>query len=342
MIFLRGKVSLQELLKYLGAKVRNHLNIVPRKDYQISSVLPITIEDYLLLLQCIHSKTNFKLQDVQPNIIKQKIADEGTRSEFVARLFIGILNLREAAFHGQSNTDKFDEIYHSIVMSLWEIKTTVQEIKDLVFEHTRKVSQGEIARISGASVQIDVSIDRELKKQVKSFLNEAVRVFKHEIQQLIKFFNIDMGFLYHQPDSFQTGIEKIRLSHPLLATYLYETRCNWSERLMTSRNALEHKGWQLPNINYSIKDNVIQVKQPEIADQPITEFVEFSFEQLIAFAEEITVYCFQTRMPEGVSFQEIPLTQREHGLPLRFRVAIVTDKESKWTINYSKEIFKEK
>lgn len=79
---------------------------------------------------------------------------------------------------------------------------------------------------------------------------------------------------------------------------------------MNSRNAVEHKGWQLPNINYSIKDNVIQVKQPDIGGQPVTEFVKFIFEQFIAFAEEITVYCFQTRMPEAISFQEIPLTQR--------------------------------
>jgi len=60
----------------------------------------------------------------------------------------------------------------------------------------------------------------------------------------------------------------------------------------------------------------------EHKDQPVTQFVRFILDRLTCFVEEITVHCLQAKMPNGTSFIELPLSNRNFEMPLRFRVAM--------------------
>jgi len=63
-ILLRGNMTLQGLIVFLGGKIRNSSSTIRRGDIEISSILPITEADYLQLIQIIQRQTSsfFKSQ----------------------------------------------------------------------------------------------------------------------------------------------------------------------------------------------------------------------------------------------------------------------------------------
>lgn len=339
-ILLKGKIPLEGLLIYLGEKANNRLAPIKRDILQISSVLPITKEDYLLMLQRIQTQTPFKLEKPEISIVKQKIADEGANSPFVARLLIGIPILREAIFHVQYKRDGFDNIFHTLIMKLWSLKTTAQETLHVFSEHSEKIHQKSIVCLEENAVRISESIDQKLKKNVDGFINEALRIFKQGMQNLTKFFDVNIGFLYQKSDAFYKGLENQKITDPNFAFYLAETR-KWSEKLVEIRNKMEHEWWELPNIAYSISGDSVHIDEPIILEQPLTIFIPFMLDRLSCFVEEVTVYCMQKKLPNGISLMEIALKQRKPELPLRFRIITVMNNTIPWSINYNSNIFEQ-
>lgn len=340
-ILLRGKIPLQGLLVFLDDKIQGRLSTVTRGELQISSILPISQADYLLFLQRVQHQTNFTLQKIETKIIKQKFADEGTSSPFMARLFIGILTLSDAVFQEQSKRNEFDNIYNTIIMDLCSIRTTLQEIVKLFSEHVEKVVQGKIVKIDENSIHVNEDINSELRKQVGIFIYSAARILKNGMQALAKFFNINIGFLFQKDNAFLQGIEKFEAFKPDLAHYIREAR-KWSDRLNQTRNNIDHPLWQLPNVEYLNNSNSIQVEEPQVSGQPVTEFVKFIFDRLICFIEDVTMYCIQAKLPKGISLTEIPLSQRKSEMPLRFRLILTTGITPVWNINYNQNSFEEK
>lgn len=335
-IVLRGQIPLQALLIYLGDKIRNRSSTVSRNNLQISSILPISETDYIDMLQKIQRQTSFKMQKPESKIIKGKFSEEGASSPFMARLFIGVLTLRDAAIQEEVHRDKFDDIYHPIIMKLCSIKETLEDIIKLFSQHAEKIAQGKIVQVDDHSVHINEPINRRLKKHVESFICDAERILKHGMQRLTKTFNIDIGFLFRQPNAFQNGIKALKISEPELTNYIEETR-TWSERLINTRIDIEHNLWQLPDVQYSHTSTSSQmnVEEPKISDEPVTKFLNFIFDRLICFVEDVTTHCLQKKMPAEISFSEIPLGQRQSEMPVRFRVALVNNKNRPWSINYT-------
>jgi hypothetical protein len=340
-ILLQGKVPLEGLLIYLGEKAKNRVTSIKRNNLQISGVLPITIDDYSLMLQRINNQTTFKLQKPDKKIIKQTIANEGASSPFIARLLIGIPMLRDSIFLNTEMRDKFDNIYHPMVMKLWNLKTTTQEIINLFTDHSKRVDQCIIARIEENDIRISESIDQKLIKDVESFINEASRIFKQGMQSLIKFLGIDIGFMYQKKMPYEKGLNLLIASQRNLATYLKEVR-KWSEKLIEIRNKIEHEWWVLPNVKYEVNENSIQVIEPTVLDQPVIEFVKFIFDRLTCFVEEVTVHSLQLKLPEGISFLEIDPSKRNFEMPIRFRIVVTTSNTVGWTICCNNSFFENK
>ena len=129
------------------------------------------------------------------------------------------------------------------------------------------------------------------------------------MQDVTKTLQVDIGFLFKKPATFETGIAALQASDPELAEYLRQARL-WSERLVQSRNAIEHTLSLLPKVKYTCTSGSIQVEQPQIPGQPVSEFVTFMMDRLACFVEEVTAHCLQRHMPAGLSIREVPLAQR--------------------------------
>lgn len=337
-VLLRGKLPLEGLLVFLGKEALK--GKIVRDGLQMSYVLPIKQADFNVLLRRIQAQSNMTVRTDPTQWIVQKFADEGSSSPFMARLFLGNLRLRDSIFPDPAKREAFDKPYEFVLMTLLNTRTTAQGIGKLFTEHAQRVTRGEVARVQGQALHIDENIDKELRKETETFLSSAVRALKQGMQDVTNALGVNIGFLFRKAGAFTAGLAALQASDPHLAEYLRQTRL-WSERLIECRNATEHMASVLPKIQYSWASGSIQVIEPLISNQPVTEFVKFIMDRLACFVEEVTAHCLQARMPAGLSIREIPLAQRLPEVPERFQNTLNDGAIVVWRIAYHQSAFEE-
>ncbi len=341
-IILRGKLPLEGLLVFLGKEVMSRAaKINQPPDTQISYVLPITYAHFWQLLARIRNQSNMLVISDPTEFVVQKFAEEGSRSPFMARIFMGVLRLRDVIFPDSKSRDPFDKAYEFVMMALLNARATAKEIEAMVQKHISSVSADQIARIQGPNIQVDEPIDKELRKEFENFVNLSGRVMKHGMQKVTDTLQIDIGFLFKKQQAFEKGLLALRAKDALLADYLSSTR-KWSERLIEQRNVIEHDGWMLPKFVYTrTAAGGVQATQPLASDQPVGEFVDYMLDRLCCFVEEVTAHCLQAKMPAGISITELAVGQRVPEAPERFRLALSKGGTAIWRISYSVRKFEE-
>ena len=339
-VLLKGKLPLDGLLIFLGKNVLERGGIVDRADGQISYVLPITQAGFLQMLQSIQRQSNMVVKLDPSKFLVQKMMDEGSSSPFIARLYLGILRLRDVVFPDYSKRDIFDKRYEPVMEALLNTRSASQEIVQLLADHFSKAAKGEVGQLRGHTIYIEKPIDKELRKEVETFLNSAVRALKQGMQDVTKALGKDIGFLFKKESAFEDGIKILEKDDVHLAAYLRETR-KWSERLINSRNAIEHEGWILPKVRYTEVSGIIRADEPEISGQKVADFVKSIMDRLICFVEEVTANCLAARMLAGITVTEILLFQRESDMPLRFQVTLTNGGMPIWNIAYHQSSFEE-
>ena len=337
-VMLRGKLPLEGLLVFLGKEALK--GKITRGDLQLSYVLPITQADFNMLLSRIQTQSNLKVRNDTTQWVVQKFADEGSSSPFMARIFLGNMRLRDAVFPDSARREAFDGAYEFVLMTLLNTRTTAQDIATLFSEHAQKVARGEVARVQGHALHIDENIDKELRKHTETFLNSSIRVLKHGMQDVTNALGVNIGFLFKKPTTFASGVAAMQAADPDLADYLLQTR-QWSERMVECRNAIEHTASLLPKIQYSQASGSVRAHEPQLSNQPVTEFVTFMMDRLTCLVEEVTAHCLQAHMPAGVSIREIPLVQRLPEVPERFQLTLKSGGIVIWRIGYHQATFEE-
>jgi hypothetical protein len=339
-ILARGQLPLGNLLLVLDREMLRRAGVVKRPHAQISYVLPMTQRDFAEMLARIQARYNAVARGDPTKWVVQKFADEGSQSLFMARLLLGMLRLRDVVFPNPSERDKFDRLYEFVVSSLLNARTAVQQIGQMWEDHVRKVTSGAVARLRGTTIQIDESIDQELRRQVESFVNAAVRALKQGMQDLAKSLQVDIGLLFQKQAAFDSRLAVLQATDAPLAEYLRQTR-SWSEPLLEVRNTIEHEGWMLSRVTYSQTDSGVTVEQPRITSQPVLDFARFIFDRLTCFVEEVTAHCLQRRMPPEISVTEIAPADRVAEAPERFKVTLANGSAPVWHIVYHRSPFEE-
>lgn len=340
-ILLRGKLPLLGMLPFLGKPGLEKAGVINRPpDLQISYVLPITPADFSDMLNRFQRQSNMVVRRPQGNWIVQKLADEGSASPFMARLFMGLLRLRDAVYSEPAARENFDKVFDFVPTSLMNARTTAREISELWTAHAQRVASGQIVRRQGQAIHIDESIDKDLRKQVEHFLNAAVRGLKQGMQNLTAELGVDIGFMFKKQRAFENGLTAIKQGNPLLADYLERSRV-WSERLINSRNDLEHNGWTLPRVTYNPAGPNVSAVEPEIAGQLVTEFVKAMLDRVCCFVEDVSAHCLQQKMPSAITITEIKLAERRSEAPERFALTLAVGGVPRWNIAYHSSSFDE-
>jgi len=340
-LLLRGKLPLTGLIVFLGKEPLKKAGVMKRPpDVEISYVLPITNADYTVLLQRIGRQSNMVVRKTEPKLTIQKFANEGSSSPFFARVILGVTHLRDVIYPDATKRDDFDKPYDQVFTSLMTARTAAQEVSATWTAHNHKVLSGQIARLQGGSIHVDESIDRDLRKQVESFLYAASRTMKTSMHQFAVSLNRNIGFLFMQDGALNNGIAALQTTDPVLADYLEQTR-TWSEALIKRRNSMDHTGWSLPRVTYAVKSGAVVMDEPTIDGMPATQFVAFMLDRVCCFVEEFTAHCLQTQMPRGITFTEIPMAERDPSVPERFRLTLHAGGLQPWTLAYHKARFEE-
>jgi hypothetical protein len=331
-IMMTGKLPLEGLLIFLIAD-KGAINIKSerRAERQVSYLLPITQFDFIRWLSRIQAQSNMVVKQAEPEFIISKIADEGTATPFFARIYAGMLKLRDNALENGPQKDAFDKIYDRIIKGLMNSRATTQNLAKLFSEHNSLVAQGVDARLDGKTIRVERNIDIPLSKEAHDFINDSVRILKTDMQELTKLFGVDTGFLFQKAPSFAAGLSKLQQADAVLAAYLASAR-QWTEKLIGVRNDVEHSGWRLPPVKYTRGATGITVEEPQMSGQPVTKFVEFTFERVCCFVEEITAYCLQHQMPPSLRLDEIAMGNRPSEMPERFRIGLTSVSTPRWNI----------
>ncbi|MBM4123710.1 MAG: hypothetical protein FJ246_01945 [Nitrospira sp.] len=337
-ILLRGKLPLDGIMPFLTGVDMRRAGKIKRDEYEIAYVLPITEEDFKAMLVRIGQRSNMVVRLPQPKGTIQKVSDEGTQTPFIARLFLGVLKLRDVIVSDPADRNKFDALYETVLSPLMTARKSTQRIAELWQEHSRKVTSGEVARLQGQMIHVEESIHDELRKEVEGFVIAAGRTIKEGMRKFAAEARVDIGFLFQKQTAFAAGLAALERTDYALAAYLQQTR-TWSERLQECRNVIEHKGWILPRVTYSREADTIKAIQPSISGQPVTEFVSFVFDRVACFVEELSAYCVQRQMPAGITIAELPLAERPEEAPERFRVTPASGGLPPWQIVYHQASF---
>jgi len=323
-IILRGKLPLEGLLLFMGKEVKAHAGRINQPpDLQISYVLPIKEASFRELLTRIQNQSNMSVRSDPTELVVKKFADEGSSTPFFARIFMGILRLRDAVFPDTVSREQFDKAYEFVMMSLLNARNSAEEIRKTVDSHVNSVSTGKVARLRGPNIQVDENVDTTLQKEVDSFSTLAVRILKHGMQQVTGALQVDVGYLFNKQKGFEEGHAKLLAADGPLAAYIFESR-KWTEPLVVDwRNVIEHEGWMLPKFTYSrTPEGGVIAEQPDVLGQPVLEVVERTLDRLCCFVEDVTAHCLQQKMPCEISVTEIPRDERLAEMPERFRLTI--------------------
>ena len=337
----QGGLPLEGLLILLGKEALEHGGIVrSAPDTQLSYVLPMTQQHFHLLLERIQKQSNMRVRQHSPDWIVQKFSDEGSRSEFMTRLFLGIPRLRDLAYFDRAAIDSFDKSYKFALTTMLDVRTTAREIESLVQDHMTKVAHGTIARVAGNTIHIDESIDRELRTKVEAFLVSAARVLKKGMQDYTFHLGADIGFLFQKEHTFLTGLAELYATDPVLAGYLNAVR-SWSADLQLTRNAIEHASWEAPKMVYQRNGRQVEALEPDLGNMLVTSYVNFVTDRLACLIEELSAHCLQEKLPAGICLTEIPLSKRPIDLPERFHITPRNSGRPKWSLIYHHERFEE-
>jgi hypothetical protein len=342
-ILLRGKLPLEGLLIFLGREALLRGGVVRSgPQSQDSYVLPITQDDFQFMMERLRKQSNMVVRQVQPKFVMEKMADEGTSTPFMARVFMGLLQLRNTALPIDKEREEFDKTLDSALTPLMSARTAVREVLRLWDAHVADIASGKGVRVTPDGFAVVGDFHRSFRREIDSFLYDAAKALKEGTQKAGKATGMDIGFLFQKQGPYQKGLEALKGSDPILADYVEKTRNRWSERLINARNNLDHGGWTLPKTRYEVRNgNQIFAQQPRIDGTPAAEFVSFMFDRLSCFVEEFLTYCFQKRLPSGAEIAEIPVASRPPQAPQRFQLTLQVGGRPAWRLQYSERRFEE-
>jgi len=243
-----GKLPIEAFLVFAGKDAISQ-PVIRLPDAQFSSVIPLSKEQFIQMAERTARQSNLVIRpDKRPSLVMEEIANEGTESPFIARLYLGICNLRDQALRVQADQEKFYKTFDGLMSAVGSMRKESAELIEEFTSHRRKIEQGEGVTVGNGVIRVTGSIQGELRKTFETIVGTASRICKDRMQELLRPLGVDIGFLFRQQKAFDKEIAALKALQPALADYLYETRARWSERLAIRRNLIEHQGWPLPKV----------------------------------------------------------------------------------------------
>ncbi|WP_440975024.1 hypothetical protein [Pseudoxanthomonas winnipegensis] len=325
-IVVEGPFPIDLILAFLSsvcpAMTVDHMRFIRRDGFSVSYVLPITRADFLRgLSQFAQRSANIRVDRHEPNIVVQQTGNEGTSSPFVARVWAGLMEVRDWAMENDAKRREFDAFYEHVTAGAQDVREARREIQRIWSTHANALAAGTIVSRRGAQTHFSESIDRPLSAAVDTLLIASTRIIKTALQKLTAHLGRDIGFLLRAENAFQTGLTRLAQTDPALAEYLAAAR-TWTEPLVTARNALEHALAATIKVEYAIDHQSVSVIEPELFGAPLIRSAEVTVERLLCFVEETVVHCLGLKVPASMGIHEIPVAARDANFPRRFQLTV--------------------
>jgi hypothetical protein len=334
-VLLQGKLPLEGMLVFLGGIISGEefrkIQKMTWDDLQVSSVLPVSERQYQMLLRNIHQRGGIDVRRNEGKMVVQKLADEGTGTPFVARIFYGQMKLAEAL--RAPDQEAFLKVHKPLMTTVMEIRDAAKDIARAWKDYSRRIDEGSIIERRNGHIHVTENIDRQLGRLVSDFLTGATRSLKDRMQQVTRALGLNIGCLYQEPVKFERGLAELERTDPPLAAYIRQAR-TWSHLLVTTRNNLDHGDWELSRAIVDEVNGRVTVAEPSIEGTPVTRWVGDMTDRILCFIEDIVAHGIQKKMPQGITLTEVPIAERPPELALRFQNAIAGGGLPAWEIRY--------
>ena len=267
-------------------------------------------------------------------VIGRKISDIGSSEPWSARMWIEILNIRDHAFEkGKTREDagykksanEFDKIYKPLLNNLEDAFKGLQELEDLISRHEKDLTAGKIIETKENQFFVVAPIDQEVRRLFRGFVGALATALKQSQYVCANInTNFDFGFLFAKDDNFKKGVKAIENNSSVLheLSDLFKSFRVLSTEIITfARNPIEHPkdGFVLPDIEYDYKKK--KISNDFYSKEKLRKYWENSWR----FCEIVIVSAFATKIEEPWGIVEIPKTQRDHNLPVKYKPWIIDD-----------------
>ena len=267
----------------------------------------------------------------------KKLLDEGTSSPYVARLWLGVIELRVPAMARLASPEKreetqrrFDQLYKAVLEALLGIRAASREIGTIVSDHRRRVSEGK-GRVVRSHLEIDETVQPELSRLFGELLEKGYVALKG-VQEPLRMLGYEIGFLFQKPDAFQGGLSKLRAANEgAFADYIARVRSEWSEAFLAMRGDYIHKHRVLPQFTYTVQpDGSIRAEEPQTLGLPVGLYAKRTANRVVLFVEEIMVYAIGRCLGSPFEIAEIPPGERDPACCKRFELGVEGSPRGAW------------
>ena len=123
-----GKLPIEAFLIFAGSAALKQ-PLIRWEGEQFSGVLPLSRDQFIEMAERTARQSNLVIKpDERPKWVVKKAGEEGTSSPFVARLFSGILRLRDQALSDPIQRDDFDKAFQGVLTGLENIRAAAKAV----------------------------------------------------------------------------------------------------------------------------------------------------------------------------------------------------------------------
>jgi hypothetical protein len=261
----------------------------------------------------------------------RQIEMEGTAEPFIARVFLGLLEMATSVL-SQQDKAAFDEHFANTLNSALELRKALVSIRTLLSGHKEALRKGTIVRKAQVDPLLSERIDNPLRSHAVRFLEMADAIINN-LPIAMKVFGINIEYMDDREQRFAKGCERNESKHPELVAYLMKLRPSLLD-INEQFRKMRVEGWNLSNVKYALSDGVVSMVEPLIEGKPISEYVERVFSILALAIEEVIMYGFQRHLTGPIVIVEAPTEKRNPVNAQRF-ARTLRDREPAWQLRWT-------
>jgi uncharacterized protein DUF6602 len=326
----RGKIPLLPLLVWFtkGEPPRT----MKVEDRELSMVMKVTRPEFEKWPAIIERQSNMSAKlEIPPPFEARELGMEGTSEPFIARVFLGLLEMAANVF-SRDDKNAFDDRFMGTLNPALELRSALVNIRNLIAGHREALSRGTIVRKAQIDPLLSERIDNPLRSHTVHFLEMAGAIIK-SLPSTMKFFLLNIDYTTEREERFAKGVERNEAKHPELVAYLRKLRPSILE-IDEQFRKMRAEGWNLSNVKYSVSGGVVSMVEPLIGSEPVSKYIERVFSILALGIEELIMYGFQSALTGSLVIVEVPLDKRNPVNAQRFRM-VLRESEPTWQLKWT-------
>ena len=246
--------------------------------------------------------------------------------DFFSRFMFGHGNIRQCAY-GREKQLEYDESFHPVFQNLLEMKIVKEKCISIIFKHLEAIKAGADGKYHGNQIDVNEPIDDELNIFFKDFFIRG----QMAVDALIKhslYMGSNIGFLFTNDEKkFRNGLKNFVLKEEddrfkALNGFIENHKKAWYLSFREMRTKIEHQGWCLPQLKYSLDKNMrVEVHIPSSPDKSIEKILEDFWQSMNLFCEEVVTFLLSLKLKEDMIIVYIPEGERDEHFPVRYIVS---------------------